>query len=601
MTTPRLEVASTDQWDLSPLYSNLEAWQKEYEEFLRVYSETGFCSLLSLRGRLAESPAQLASFLDEYFLIERRLMKLYTYAHLRHDEEMGRGDCKEAFGKAMRLLYELKEATSWVQPELLALKEEQMTQLCAAPELARFTVYLKRIIRMKPHTLSQEGEMLLAKAMQALEAPRKAFGALSNVDLQFPKVADSSGFEHPLTQGSYQIYLRSKDRVLRQQAFTALHNKFAEYQNTLCELLHGEVQGHWFDASSRNYSSSLKAALHPHEIDPGVYSALVDGVRARLPSLHRYVALRKKVAGLDELHLYDMSYPLVEAEEKKLSYDKAVELVVASVAPLGSAYQEQLQRGLLVERWVDKYENEKKRSGAYSSGCYDSHPYILMNYHGTSRDLFTLAHEAGHSMHSWLSRTNQSYVYHQYPIFLAEVASTLNEELLFAHLMKSVSLEEKMLLLQHRIDDFRATLFRQVMFAEFEREIHSLIEKRGIPTPQLLSQIFRQLNSDYFGSAAVIDPEIGIEWARIPHFYYNFYVYQYATGMSAALALVGPILKGDTEATKRYLRFLSSGCSAAPLDLLKEAGVDMHEKAPVERALDLFDLLVVEWAELAKK
>ena len=488
--------------------------------------------------------------------------------------------------------------TSWIEPAILTLSPEYLK----AKELESFHVYLEKIVRLKPHTLEAPMEELLAVTGKALETAYRSFSAFNNADLKFPKIANEKGQLQELTHGSYSVYLRGKDRTLRENAFKTMHQSFLSYENTLCELINGQVQAHLAGMRARGYSSCLEAALFPHQIDTKVYHALIEAVRSRLGSLHDYLALRKKVMGLDELHLYDLNVPLVSEVDLSMPYSSAEDLVIASVAPLGKQYQADLEKGLKQGRWVDRYENVAKRSGAYSSGCYDSMPYILMNYHSTFSDVKTLAHEAGHSMHSLMSNRHQPYHYAQYPIFVAEVASTFNEELLLRYLATQTSDQAKRCyLINQEIEGLRNTLFRQTMFAEFELAIHEWAEQ-GIPlTPALLKQTYRKLNQDYFGKEVVLDNEIEGEWARIPHFYYNFYVYQYATGISAAHALFQQVVKEGKGAQERYLKFLSSGSSRYPIDLLADAGVDMRQKKTVELAIDHFDALVEELRVVAIK
>jgi oligoendopeptidase F len=497
------------------------------------------------------------------------------------------------------IFFDFQQECAWIEPELLALPADLIDDYMKSPELADYRFHVEKIVRMRPHTLSADKEELLAMAGKPLQAPPKAFSALNNADIKLGKITDSEGKEHDLTHGLYQMYLRSQDRVLRENAFKGMLNSFQGFENTIAELLYGQVQTHLFNAHARQYPTCLDAALFPKKIPLSVYRSLIQAVRGGLETLHRYVRLRKKILHLPEVHLYDMYVPLVPQVDIKMSYVEAEDAIIESVAPLGEQYQNALKRGLKSERWVDRYENKNKRSGAYSSGCFDSFPYILMNFRGILRDTFTLAHEAGHSMHSYLSKTSQPYHYSHYPIFVAEVASTFNEELLMNLLLnRFTKKEEKLFLVNEKMEDIRATLFRQTMFAEFELKIHELVESGAPLTPSLLKEIYYQLNADYFGPDAFIDDEIRIEWARIPHFYYNFYVYQYATGISAALSLAEKVLAGDSGARDNYLAFLSSGCSLFPIDLLKLAGVDMTTPEPVQAALRKFDSLLTELESL---
>ena len=469
-------------------------------------------------------------------------------------------------------------------------------------ELAEYQIYLQKIIRLKPYTLTMTEEKLLSFAGRALETAQNAFQSLNNADLKFLPCQDEKGVFHELTHGTYQLYMKEQDRVLRKEAFFHLHKAFAEHENTLCELLQGQIQSHVFTQKARGFVSSLEAALFPHEIDVTVYSSLIDTVRNKLPVLHKYISLRKKALGYSELHVYDLSVPLVEEAFIKMSYEEAVEAIVASLAPLGKEYQEILRKGLIEDRWVDRYENKRKRSGAYSSGCYESNPYILMNYHGTFQDIMTLTHEAGHSMHSYFSRKHQAYQDHHYPIFLAEVASTFHEELLFQYLLdKAKDPKEKAYLINQKIDGIRSTLFRQVLFSEFEWQIHKWAEEEKPLTPALLRQTYLRLNQEYFGTDLEMCEEVSYEWSRIPHFYYNFYVYQYGTGLSAAHVLAEQVLQKKPDAIKNYLSFLSFGGSLNPLTALQKAGVDMGNSSASESLLAFFEKLVLQLEEISGK
>lgn len=596
----RREVAAEDCWNVEALYPSLESWESDFKEWGRPQTKPHWPEIAAFKDKIGENPEKLRALLTTYFDIERHLYKLHTYSHLKHDEDVAAEVYKNIYGKMTALYNDFRQETAWIDPEILQLSDAKLKEYLNSSALKEFRTYLEKLVRLKPHTLSADKEELLALAGRALETSSKAFSSFNNADLKFPKVHTTSGEELDLSQGKYQLYLQSSDRTLRREAFQTLHRGFLSYENTLCDLINGQVQTHLFEARARNYNSCLEAALFPHQIDVNVYHALIRTVRKHLPSLHRYVELRKKVLGYDKLHLYDMSMPLVMEGKITMDYLSAQDVVIESVGPLGSQYQSDLQKGLIVDRWVDRYENARKRTGAYSSGCYDSMPYILMNYQGTYRDVSTLAHEAGHSMHTLLSTRHQPYWYSNYPIFVAEVASTFNEELLVRHVMQSKSLkpQETMFLINQKIDDIRSTLFRQVMFAEFELKLHEWAEKDVPLTPALLKAEYRKLNQDYFGDSLIIDEEIDIEWARIPHFYYNFYVYQYATGISAALSLVEKVTKEGERAREKYLKFLSSGNSLYPVELLKIAGVDMTSEEPVAAAIRQFDQLVKELEQL---
>jgi oligoendopeptidase F len=589
----RGEIPSEDQWNVSALFPTFQEWEKELAAVCEKPTFPHWPQLQALRHHLKETVENLKSVLELSFSLSRKLEKLYTYAHLRHDEEITHNKHKEAFQRISSLLYDFQQEFAWIEPEILELPADLIEKYLNSPLLAPYRFHIEKIVRMRPHTLTADKEELLAMAGKALQTPPKVFSALNNADIKLGKIKDQTGKEHELSHGLFQLYLRNPDRTLRENAFKGMHGKYLDLENSLAELLYGEVQSHLFAARARSFPSSLEAALFPKKIPQSVYRSLIQAVREGLPSLHRYVKLRKKILGLPELHLYDMYVPLVPKVEITFDYLEAEEVVIESVAPLGKEYQAQLNKGLKSERWVDRFENKNKRSGAYSSGCFDSFPYILMNFRGILRDTFTLAHEAGHSMHSYLSNQSQPFQYSHYPIFVAEVASTFNEELLMDLLLKRrEKKEEKLFLINEKIEDIRATFFRQTLFAEFELKIHELVEANTPLTPQLLKELYSQLNADYFGPEAIIDPEIAIEWARIPHFYYNFYVYQYATGISAAFHLVEKILQGDDQARENYLAFLKGGGSLFPIDLLKLAGVDMSTPAPVQATLRKFDSLV---------
>ncbi len=595
MSVSREDVLPRDKWNVESLYPSFEDWKREFGLLFPEGKKPRWPELAAFKGSLGKDPETLKEALEFLFDQSRKIEKLYTYAHLRHDEDIAKDEHKAWFQRIVGILHDFAEEASWFEPELLALPEETLDKAMKSDRLKSYRFHLEKLLRIREHTLSPENEWILALAGKALQASHKAFSAINDADFKFGSVKDKKGNEQELTHATYSLSIRSQDRALRQNAFSKYHNKYLSYENTLCELLQGQVQNHLFNAKARKYASCLEAALFPKNIDVSVYRSLVRAVNDNLDALHAYVSLRKKVLAVDELHLYDMYVPLTKDLDITMSYGEAERAVVEAVAPLGKEYQQTLKKGLEEERWVDRYENKNKRSGAYSSGCFDSMPYILMNYKELLRDVFTLAHEAGHSMHSYLSRKSQPYHYADYPIFLAEVASTFNEDLLTRTLLeRSKNPGEKIFLINQKIEDIRTTLFRQTMFAEFELMIHEFAEKNIPLTPALLKEEYRKLNAKYFGEDVVIDPEIEIEWARIPHFYYNFYVYQYATGISAALALAEKVVNGGEKERADYLSFLKGGCSKYPIELLKMAGVDMTTPEPVNCAIDKFRGLVKE-------
>lgn len=599
MVKTREEVPVEDRWNIEALYPNQQAWEHDFQSIVNSQKTPRWPSLATYQGNLQQGADKLKEFLDLMMHIDRKLSLLYTYAHLKHDEDIANSDFKQTYDRIVDSYHAFSQETAWFQPELLALPNETLEKYLHSSVLAPYRFYLEKTIRLKKHTLSQENEQLMALAGQSLQTAHKAFRAINDADFQFGSVKDSEEKEKPLSHASYGLYIREQDRTLRERAFKQYHHQYLSYENTLCELLVGQIRSHHFNAQARHYDSCLQAALFPKNIEVSVYHSLIQAVNEQIPVLHRYMQLRQRILGVPELHLYDVYVPLIKEVDIRIPYQDAEDLVIESVAPLGAEYQDLLRKGFKEQRWVDRYENKNKRSGAYSSGCYDSMPYILMNYKALLRDTFTLAHEAGHSMHSLYSRRTQPYQYADYPIFLAEVASTFNEDLLTRLLLQRYTQPaEKIFLLNQQIEDIRGTLFRQTMFAEYELWIHEQIEQGQPLTPKILKEQYRKLNAKYFGPAVVIDEEIDIEWARIPHFYYNFYVFQYATGISAALALSEKVLNGSMAEQKAYLEFLKGGSSQYPIDMLKLAGIDMSSPAPVKAAIRKFDRLITELESL---
>ncbi len=596
---PREEIPSRDKWNVEALYKNFNAWKKDFEEWGQPAS-SAWVGFTQYKGKLSEGPEKIKACLEQYLLVKRNLSKIYVYTHLNHDVDISEPEAKTAHDRALTSIRDFEEISSWFVPEILSQQDAYLHKCLSSESLAPYKVFLETIIRLKPHVLSADQEAIMSLSGNSIEGSemdeaRKIFSSFLNADLTFQPALDSQGKPHHVSLGTYSKLLNSTDRVLRENAFLRVHEKFLEFENSLCEMLSAHVQKHYFVAKARKYTSCLEAALYQYQIDTGVYHNLIQTVKENLPVLHKYMALRKKILGVQELHCYDLYVPLVEGVEFPLSYEKAEEMVIESAGFLGQTYQNDLKKGLLQERWVDRYENQQKRSGAYSSGCFDSMPYILMNYHGTLRDVFTLCHESGHSMHTLLSHRHQPFQYADYPIFVAEVASTFLEEVLMRHLTKKAeSPKHKAYLINQKIEDIRATLFRQTLFAEFELLIHNLVEKGTPLTPDLLKKEYHRLYAEYYGENLIVDAQVDIEWARIPHFYSNFYVYQYATGISAALSLVNRIEKEGDKAKEAYLQFLSSGSSKFPLELLKIAGVDMTKKDPIQDAVDYFGKLVEE-------
>lgn len=594
----RKDLQIEDQWDLTSIYKGEAEFEKELNSFLSKLSQERWGDLLNLRGKLNEGVEIVKKVADQSFEFDQTLSKLYTYCFLKHDEDLNHDIWKSFFQKVNFLYQDFFQSTAWIEPELLSLDQNAFEALMKEDSLKEYAFYLETLIHKKEFTLSSEKEELLSLSALPLSTPQKTFSLLNDVDLNFGKVLDSEKNEHELSHGTYRLFQRSDDPELRKNSFLQLHQKFQHFQNTFAELLMGHVQQHIFDIKARGYKSSLMAALYPKNIPVNVYHNLIQTVRSNLSTMHEYILVRKELLGLSEIHPYDLQPSPCKTSSQEIPYQTAVEWIVESVHPLGEEYQSALQKGLTSQRWVDRYENLHKRSGAYSSGCYGSHPYILMNYKGTLNDVFTLAHEAGHSMHTYLSNKNQPYVYSRYPIFVAEVASIFNESLLMHHLLGKNQTEENQLTLLHeRIEELRATLFRQTMFAEFEFFIHDSLEKERPLTANSINEYYYGLNRDYYGPHMQLDKEISIEWARVPHFYSNFYVYQYATGISAALTLAKRVLEKEKGSKDAYLNFLKSGGHAYPIDLLKIAKIDMESKEPIETALGVFRDLVEKLKE----
>ncbi len=580
-------------WDLSDLFVSDEAWEAA---FMKLKEESK--SFLHFKGRLLESSETLLEALESYESLSRRLINLVTYARLKMDENTKDSKYQGMVSRSEKLATEIQKENAFFIPELLEADEKTMEKLLDHPKLKHYKKYFSDLLRKKPHILSEEMESVLAQVGELGEAPGNAYGMLLNADMSFEDAVDSKGDAHSLTNGSYVSLLMSKDPVLRKDAFEKYYRVYEGHINTLSSLLQSEVNKNIFFSKMRNYSSAREAALFQHNIPVTVPDQLIEAVNNNLDSFYKYMELRKKVLGVDELHLYDIYTPIVSNVDFPISYDEASTMVTEALAPLGEAYQKTI-RSAFDERWIDVYESEGKRSGAYSAGTYDSRPYILLNHKDNMNSMFTLAHELGHSMHSYLTRQAQPYVYGNYSIFVAEVASTTNEALLNDYLLKTIEDKEKRkYILNHYLEQFRGTIFRQTMFAEFERDIHQRVEEGGALTNEFLCDHYLKLNQKYFGPSVVIDEEIKYEWSRIPHMYYNFYVYQYATGFSAAIALSDQILKEGKPAVDRYLEFLSSGSKDYPINILQKAGADMTTKDPVSNALKNFRAAVDELEKL---
>lgn len=582
----RDEVPVELTWDLESIFSSDEAWEKEFKEIEQLFPEAE-----NYKGKVSKGAQSLFETLQFSDRLSERFGKLYVYSHLKHDQDTTNGKYQAMESRVRSLGAKFSAAWSFVTPEILSIPEETIEKYLNEYEsLAVYRQMLTELNLQRPHVLSADKEELLAQFSEVTGASGGTFSALNNADLQFPVVKNDKGEDVELTHGNYITFLESDNRQVRENAFKAMYATYGKFKNTFASTLSGNVKAHNVKARIRNYNSARHAAMSNNYIPEKVYDQLVSTIHEFLPVLHRYIALRKKVLGVEELHMYDLFTPLVKEVKMDMPYDKAKDLMVKSFEPLGEEYQSTVQKGL-ESRWVDVLENKGKRSGAYSSGTYGTNPFVLMNWQDNVNNLFTLAHEFGHSMHSYYTRQNQPYPYASYSIFVAEVASTCNEELLFDYLLKTTEDEQqKIYLLNHWLDGFRSTVFRQTMFAEFEHLVHELDRNGEAITAERLTEIYYDLNKQYFGDKMVIDEEIGLEWARIPHFYYNYYVYQYATGQSAATALSKQILKEGKPAVERYINnFLKAGCSDFPIEVLKAAGVDMESPTPIEEACKVFE------------
>ncbi|KMK74803.1 oligoendopeptidase F [Alkalihalobacillus pseudalcaliphilus] len=590
----RSEIPAEKTWDLEAIFSTDEQWEKEYKSVLEAIP-----SLQKYQGKLADSEETLYNAIKEQHELSERLGKIYTYSHMRYDQDTTNSFYQGLNDRAKSLASQFGQAASYFVPEILSVDQEIIETYISNHEgLQQFRQMFNELNEEREHVLSEAEEAILAKASEALGTASNTFGMLNNADLKFPSVKDENGEEVEITHGRYIRFLESSDRRVREEAFKAVYQTYGSYKNTFASTLSGQVKKNQFYAKVRKYESARQAALSNNHIPEVVYDQLIDTVNKHLHLLHRYIKLRKKVLGVDELHMYDLYTPLVADVKMEIPYEEAKELVLKGVAPLGEEYVATLRDGF-DKRWVDVEENVGKRSGAYSSGAYGTMPYILMNWQDNVSNLFTLAHEFGHSLHSYYTRKHQPYVYGNYTIFVAEVASTLNEALLNDYLVKNTEdAKKKLYLLNHFLEGFRGTVFRQTMFAEFEYAIHEKAAAGEALTPDLLTQTYYDLNKKYFGEDLVIDEEIGLEWSRIPHFYYNFYVYQYATGYSAAAALSKQILEEGEPAVERYLSFLKAGSSDYPIEVLKQAGVDMTSSEPIEQALAVFEETLTEMEKL---
>ena len=587
----RADIPAADTWDLTALYPGASAWQAEFEKV-----RAGYPRLADFKGTLAHSATDLLAALEFEKQLGLQLERLYGYASLQNSEDGSNADYLARMAQLQNLFTRIDEAGAFMAPEIQAIDDGVFAGFLADPLLSPWKIRLEKLRRFKPHILSEAEERLLALGGSALAGHRETFAQLTNVDMKFGAIRDESGVEVELTQSSYSSFLQKRDPALRRTAFQQFYQEFADHKFTLASALASSVKADVFRARARNHPSALEAALFSDRIPVSLYDSLIASVRANFEPLQRYYELRRRVLGLDQIHHYDTYVPMVSGVQKNTSFDDAITLVVDALAPLGSTYVSTLEEGLRRGRWCDRYETKGKRSGAFSSGSYGNPPYILMNYKSdVFSDVYTLAHEAGHSMHTWNAQNTQTYQDYDYPIFLAEVASTFNEELLTHHLLEKTSDPQmRAYLLNRQIDDLRGTIYRQTMFAEFEKTVHAMEEAGEALTLESFGAAYRGLLEAYFGPKFTLDPQLDLECLRIPHFYNAFYVYKYATGISAAVALAQKVLRGGPADVEAYLGFLKSGGVEYPLETLQKAGVDLSTPGPVNAALALFARRVEE-------
>ena len=586
----RIEQKVEDTWCLEDMFESDDFWEEEFGRLQRMIFQYE-----DFEGTLGESADRLLEYLkfnDETNLLMERL---YVYANMRYHQDMANSMYQEFAARAQKLMVEMSGASAFAEPEILEITTEKINVFFNEnPELETYKRYISEILRGKNHTLDKKTETILAKSRQMANAAENIFSMYNGADIKFPSITTEEGEEIEITHGNFVPLLESVDREVRKAAFEGVYETYGKMRNTLAATFAANLDQANFYAQVRKFSSAREMYLYGSNIPESVYDNLIETVHKNMDKMHKYVSLRKKILDVSELHMYDLYTPIAKAPDTKYSFEAAKDIVLEGLAPMGEEYIKVLEEGF-DNRWIDVYENEGKRSGAYSWGAYGTHPYVLMNYHGTLDHVFTLAHEMGHAIHSYYSDANQPYVNAGYKIFVAEVASTCNESLLIQHLLKiTEDEEEKTYLINHFLEQFKGTLYRQTMFAEFEKIAHSMVQNGEGVTADRLCGIYYNLNKEYFGDDIVIDKEIELEWARIPHFYNPFYVYQYATGLSAAIALSKRILEEGQPAVEDYMKFLTGGSSQDPIELLKIAGVDMTSSEPIETALELFGNLLEE-------
>ena len=592
----RSEVREEDTWNVKDMYESVEDWEKELTAIRSIVDKVS-----EYEGKVVESADSLLAVLSGLAEAGEKLGLAFNYAERLFDEDQTNTAHQAMNAKAYSAYAEMESRVAFVDPEIIAAPQELLERYYEeSDELPLYRKQIEEIRRRKAHCLSAEMEKLLAMTAEMSQTPADAFSILSNADLVLPEIVDENGEKVRLTSGRYGQFIQSADRRVRKDAFEAMYSTYKQFLNTFASLYNGNVKQQIFQAKARKYASTLEAAVDANHVSPDVYQNLIETVSQNLDKMHRYVSLRKKCLGTEDLHMYDIYTPMIPDMAKTISFEEAKETVLKALAPLGEDYVAKVKEGF-ENRWIDVYENQGKRSGAYSAGAYGCHPYVLLNYNGTLDDVFTLAHEMGHAMHSYYSNETQPYIYAEYKIFVAEVASTCNEILLMEYLLEhTTDQKERAYLLNHYLDSFKGTVYRQTQFAEYEMLTNRMSEEGESLNADNLSNLYLELNKKYYGNEIVSDDEIAYEWARIPHFYYNFYVYQYATSYCAAYSVAHKILEEGAPAVERYKKFLSSGCSQAPVELLKIAGVNLETPAPIQDALDAFGKIIDEMTVLVE-
>ncbi|MFQ4201218.1 oligoendopeptidase F [Clostridioides difficile] len=587
MGTDRSTIEEKYKWKIDKMYSSKEEIEKDISKVKNLIQE-----VKEYKGKLSESKENLYKVLNISENASRIVQNLYVYTHMKQHEDTRINDNQGRATKTEMLSTDLGVATSYIVPEILAIEENKLSEYLKDEKLSFYTKYIKDILRDKPHTLSEREEEILAATSELSTIPENVYDMLAYADMEFPEIEDEEGNKVKLSHSNYSLFIKSKNSRVRKDAFEGEFSTYEKYKNTFASTLYGGIKSEIFYAKTRKYNSAIEASLFSDDVSLDVYNNLISAIDKSIPNLNKYVELKKKFLGLSEIHMYDLYVPLTDKFDMDIPYDKAQDIILEALKPLGEEYLKVI-KSAFDEGWIDVYDNEGKKGGAYSWGSYDSHPYILMSYKNDLNSLFTLIHELGHSVHSHYSRTSQPFLYSDYKIFVAEVASTLNELLLINYLLEnSKSKDETIYLLNYYLEQFRTTVHRQTMFAEFEKIVHQRVESGEPLTADEFTNIYYKLNEKYYGESAIVDKQIGIEWARIPHFYSNFYVYKYATGFSAASALSQQILSEGSTAVDRYINFLKSGGSEYPLEQLKSAGVDMTKKESIEEALNVFAELV---------